>query len=52
MIENYSGTIENSFGTLDPGPNMHPKAIDLEGEKMVDQMNKYLLETHAKFNKS
>lgn len=52
MTDNYITTIDNSFGTLEPGPELNPKCFDLEHEKMQDQMNKYMIETHAKYNKS
>lgn len=51
MIDNYASTIESAFGSLDSGPDMHPKD-EIEPALMQDHMNKYLLINHNKFNKS
>ena len=51
MIDNYASTIDQAFGELDAGPEMFPKD-QLNGELIQDQMNKYLLANHQKFNKS
>lgn len=46
MIENYTNAIEGAFSHLEHGPVMRPKEFELEDEKLVHQMNNYLIQNH------
>lgn len=51
MITNYASTVDCAFQALNSGPELHPKD-EVDPAIVQDQMNKYLLVNHHKFNKS